>query len=95
MALQSRSEPIPPFPRWRRTTYRLPRPVTEEDIAAFVQDQELYSRETAAGEIWIVHKFGIAEIHCIVGERTIEVWFAPEKSAAALAYIDALLSTQF
>jgi len=89
------TDPIPPYPRWRRTTYRLARPVTEEDLAALVQDQELYCRETGAGEVSIVHKFGIAEIHCVVGERTIEVWFAQEKSGAALAYIDALLSARF
>ncbi|WP_067048897.1 hypothetical protein [Methanofollis ethanolicus] len=91
----SPSDPIPPYPHWQRTTYRLSRPVTGEDVAAFVQDQDLYCRETAAGEISIVHKFGIAEIHCVVGERAIEVWFAPEKSSAALAYVDALLSTRF
>ncbi|MDK2974959.1 MAG: hypothetical protein PWP08_1330 [Methanofollis sp.] len=75
--------------------YRLTRPMTEEDVAAFIQDQELYSRETDAGEVRIIHKFGIAEIHCIIGERTIEVWFDPKKSAVASEYIDALLSTRF
>jgi len=76
-------------------TYHLPRPMTEEDIAAFVQNQDLYRRETDAGEIQIIHKFGIVEINCIIGERTIEIWFTPEKSAVASAYVDALLETRF
>lgn len=74
---------------------RLSRPVTEEDVAAYIQDQELYRRETEAGEIRIIHKFGIVEINCIVGERFIEVWFSPEMSAVASEYVDALLSTRF
>lgn len=74
---------------------RLPRPITEEDVAAFIQDQEMFRRETGAGEIRIIHKFGIIEINCIVGERLIEVWFAPEMNAVALEYVDALLSTRF
>lgn len=45
--------------------------MTEEDVAAYIQDQELYRRETEAGEIRIIHKFGIVEINCIVGERFI------------------------
>lgn len=75
--------------------YHLPRQVTEEDVATFVQNQDLYRRETDAGEVRIIHKFGIVEINCLIGERTIEVWFAPEKSAVALEYFDALLSTRF
>lgn len=75
--------------------YHLPRQVTEEDVAAFVQNRDLYRRETDAGEIRIIHKFGTVEIDCLIGERTIEVWFAPEKSAVALEYLDALLSTRF
>lgn len=75
--------------------YRLPRQVTEEDVAAFVRNQDLYRRETGAGEVRIIHKFGIVEINCLIGERTIEVWFAPEKSAVAQEYLDALLSTRF
>lgn len=88
----SPSDPVPPYPQWRRILYHLSR---DRSVAAFVQDQELYCRETAAGDIWIVHTFGIVEIHCIIGERVIEVWFAPEKSGAALEYIDALMSTRF
>jgi hypothetical protein len=75
--------------------YRLPRPVTSEDVAAFVQHQDLYRRETDAGEIQIIHKFGVVEINCLIGERTIEVWFAPGKAASVAEYIDALLSTRF
>lgn len=89
------ADPIPPYPHWQRMLYHLPRQVTEEDVAAFVQNQDLYRRETNAGEVRIIHKFGIVEINCLIGERTIEIWFAPEKSAVALGYLDALLSTRF
>lgn len=89
------ADPVPPYPHWQRMVYRLPRPVTEEDVAAFVRNQDLYRRETDAGEVRIIHKFGIVEINCLIGERTIEVWFAPDKSAVAAAYVDALLSTRF
>lgn len=89
------ANPIAPYPHWQRMIYHLPRPVTGGDVAAFVQHQDLYRRETDAGEIQIIHKFGIVEINCIIGERTIEVWFAPEKSAVAAAYVDALLATRF
>ncbi|KAF5049129.1 hypothetical protein DSECCO2_442920 [anaerobic digester metagenome] len=75
--------------------YHLLRPVTEEDVAAFVRNQDLYLRETDAGEVRIIHKFGIVEINCLIGERTIEVWFTPNKSAVAAAYVDALLATRF
>ncbi|MDN7025520.1 hypothetical protein FGU65_11575 [Methanoculleus sp. FWC-SCC1] len=89
------ADPVPPYPHWRRRIYRLPRPVTEEDVAAFVRNQDLYHRETGAGEVQIIHKFGIVEINCLIGERTIEVWFDPAKSAVASEYLDALLSTRF
>jgi hypothetical protein len=89
------ADPISPYPHWQRRIYRLPRPVTEEDVAALVRDQDLYRRETDAGEVRIIHKFGIVEINCLIGERTIEVWFDPAKSAVASEYLDALLSTRF
>lgn len=89
------ASPIPPYPHWQRMLYHLPRRVTEEDVAAFVQNQDLYLRDTEAGEVRIIHKFGIVEINCLIGERTIEVWFAPEKNAVAQEYLDALLSTRF
>ena len=89
------ADPVSPYPHWQRMTYHLPRPVTREDVAAFVRNQDLYRRETAAGEVQIIHKFGIVEINCLIGERTIEVWFAPGKSAVAAAYVDALLATRF
>jgi len=88
-------DPVSPYPHWQRMIYRLPRPMTHEDVAAFVRNQDLYRRETAAGEIQIIHKFGIVEINCIIGERAVEVWFAPGKDAVAAEYVDALLSTRF
>lgn len=89
------ADPVAPYPHWQRMIYHLPRPVTEEDVAAFVRNQDLYRRETDAGEVQIIHKFGIVEINCLIGERTIEVWFAPGKSAVAATYVDALLATRF
>ena len=89
------ADPVSPYPHWQRMIYHLPRPVTEEDVAAFVRNQDLYRRETDAGEVQIIHKFGIVEINCLIGERTIEVWFAPGKSAVAATYVDALLATRF
>lgn len=95
MSSTPHAEPVPPFPGWKQMVYRLPRPVTEEDVAAFVRDQELYRRETSAGEVWIVHKFGIVEIHILIGERAVEAWFDPKKSALALEYLTSLLETRF
>jgi hypothetical protein len=43
----------------------------------------------------IIHKFGLVELHCIVGESRIEAWFNPEKGAYPSEYLDALLSTRF
>ena len=87
--------PVPPFPGWERRIYRLSRPVTEEDIRAFIGDQELYIRETAAGTRAIIHKYGLVEINLIVGERDAEIWFAPEKGAYPSEYLDALFETRF
>jgi hypothetical protein len=88
-------EPVPPFPGWKCMTYRLSRPVTQNDIDAFLGDQELYIREGGSSQVVIIHKYGVLEIHCIVGDREIEVWFDPENSAWASTYLDALLKTRF
>lgn len=87
--------PIPPYPGWVRQEYRLSRPVTEDDVAALLGNEELYVRETAAGRVNIIHKYGLVEIHCIIGESRIEVWFSPDKGAYPSEYLDALLSARF
>jgi hypothetical protein len=87
--------PGPPYPGWERRIYRLSRPVTEEDIQAFLGDQELYVRETASGTRAIIHKYGLVEINLIVGERDVEIWFAPDKGAYPSEYLDALFETRF
>jgi hypothetical protein len=84
-----------PFPGWVRREYRLSRTVTKEDIAAFLGNEELYVRETAHGPVNIIHKYGLLELHCIIGKPVIEAWFAPEKGAYPAEYLDALLSTRF
>ena len=73
--------PIPPYPGWVRREYRVPRPVTEEDVAAFLGKSELYIWETPAGRVNIIYKYGLLEIHCIIGEPKIEVWSNPENGA--------------
>jgi hypothetical protein len=87
--------PVPPFPGWERQVYRLSRPVTRDDIHAFLGNGELYIRETTTGPIHIVHKYGLVEIHALIGENEIEVWFNPERGAYPLEYLDALLATRF
>jgi hypothetical protein len=87
--------PVPPFPCWVRQEYRLSRPVTKDDIATFLGNEELYVRETPAGTINIIHKFGLVELHFMIGESRIEVWFNPERGAYPSEYLDALLSTRF
>jgi len=87
--------PVPPFPGWVRYEYRVSRPVTGDDIAAFLGNEELYVRETAAGPVNIVHKYGLVELHCIIGKPRIEVWFNPDKGAYPAEYLDALLATRF
>lgn len=86
---------IPPYPCWQRRTYRLSRPVTSDDIAAFLGNEELYIRDTAAGPVNIIHKYGLLELHCIIGEPQITVWLNPDKGAYPSEYLDALLSTRF
>jgi len=87
--------PIPPFPGWVRHEYRVSRPVTKDDVAAFLGNEELYIRETPAGPVNIIHKYGLVELHCIIGKPEIEVWFAPENGAYPSEYLDALLATRF
>jgi hypothetical protein len=89
------SEPVPPFPGWERRIYRLSRPVTGNDVAAFLGNEELSIRDTAAGPVNIIHKYGLVELHCLIGEPVIEVWFNPEGGAYPADYLDALLATRF
>ena len=85
----------PPYPGWIKREFRLSRPVTGDDIQAFLGNEELYVRETAAGPVNIIHKYGLLELHIITGERTIEVWSNPDQGAYPSEYLDALLSTRF
>ena len=91
--MQPRS--LPPFPGWERRVYRLPCPVTDSDIAAFLGNEELYTRDTDDGTVSIIHKYGLLEIHCIVGKNDMEVWFNPDKGGYPTEYLDALLATRF
>ncbi|MFA5267402.1 MAG: hypothetical protein WC379_05480 [Methanoregula sp.] len=87
--------PVPPFPGWERRMYRLSRPVMDEDVAAFLGNEELYVRDTAAGPVKIIHKYGLVELHCLIGEPVMEIWFNPESGAYPAEYLDALLATRF
>jgi hypothetical protein len=87
--------PIPPYPCWKRRIYRLSRPVSGDDITAFLGNEELYVRETVAGPVNIIHKYGLVELHCLIGVPEIEVWFNPENGAYPSEYLDAMLSTRF
>jgi len=87
--------PVPPFPCWERREYRLSRPVTKEDITAFLGNEELYVRDTAAGPVNIIPKYGILEIHARIGENSIDIWFNPDKGSYPAEYLEALLSTRF
>jgi hypothetical protein len=89
------THPVPPFPGWERRVYRLSRQVTEEDIRAFLGNEELYTRETPSGSRAVIHKYGLVEIHLIPGEREAEIWFAPDKGAYPSEYLDALFQTRF
>jgi hypothetical protein len=86
---------VPPFPCWERRKYRLSRPVTRDDITAFLGNEELYVRETPAGLVNIIHKYGLVELHCLIGEPEIDIWFNPDNGAYPFEYLDALLSTRF
>jgi hypothetical protein len=87
--------PVPPYPCWERRMYRLSRPVTSNDVLAFLGTEELYVRDTAAGQVNIIHKYGLVELHCLIGEPMIEVWFNPDGGAYPSEYLDALLATRF
>lgn len=87
--------PVSPFPGWKRRIHNLSRPVTIKDVQAFLGNEELYTRDTERGSVNIIHKYGLLEIHSIVGKRSIEVWFNPDKGAYPQEYLDALLSTRF
>ncbi len=87
--------PVSPYPGWERRIYRLSRPVTEDDIRAFLGNEELYTRDTSSGLVNIIHKYGLLELHFIVGERSVEVWFDQEQGACPFEYLDALLETRF
>ena len=87
--------PVPPFPGWERRLYHLSRPVTEEDIREFLGNQDLYIRETSSGPVIIIHKYGLLEIHCIVGVSEMEIWFDHEKESYSSEYLDALIETRF
>jgi len=88
-------DPVPPFPGWERRIYRLSRPVTEEDIRAFLGDQELYIRETPSGKRAIIHKYGLVEINLMIGVPEAEIWFAPDMGAYPSEYLDALFQTRY
>lgn len=94
MISESRN-PVPPYPGWARRKYCLSRPVTEDDITAFLGNEELYVRETPAGLVNIIHKYGLVELHCLIGEPEIDIWFNPDNGAYPSEYLDALLSTRF
>ena len=88
-------DPVPPFPGWTCREYRLSRPLTEDDITAFLGNEDDYVRDTGAGLVNIIHKFGLVELHCIIGEPRLVVWFSPGKGAYPSEYLDALISTRF
>jgi hypothetical protein len=88
-------DPKSPYPGWERRTYRLSRPVNGDDIAAFLGDEEMYIRETGGSPVVMIHKYGVLEIHAVVGEREIEVWFSPDQAGWSAEYLDALLMTRF
>lgn len=87
--------PAPPYPCWERRIYHLSRPVTKEDIQAFLGNEELYIRETPAGPVNIIHKYGLLEIHSIIGKSDVEIWFNPDQGAYPSEYLDALFMTRF
>ena len=86
---------VSPFPGWIRKIYPLARPFTPDDLLAFTHGMEIYTRETPSGLIHIIHKYGLVEINCIIGEQEIEIWYDPEKRSYTEEYLDALISTRF
>ncbi len=87
--------PVPPFPGWERRVYRLSRSITKDDINAFLGLEELYVRDTTIGPVHIIHKYGLLEIHALIGNKEIEAWFNPERGAYPSEYLEALLATRF
>jgi len=87
--------PIPPYPLWKRRFYRLSRPVTEDDIQVFQDNQELVVRETGSSQVHIIHKHSLLEIYGVIGEDELEVFFNPDTESYSLGYLDALLMTRF
>jgi hypothetical protein len=49
----------------------------------------------AAGLVQIIHKYRVLEIHALIGEQHIEVWFNLDNGAYPSEYLDALLLTRF
>ncbi len=88
-------DPVSPFPGWERRICRVSRPVAQEDIQAFLGNEDLYIRETASGPVHIIHKYGLLEIHSLIGKEYLEIWFNPERGAYPSEYLDALLATRF
>ena len=88
-------DPVAPYPGWLRREYRLSRPVTEEDIASLLGNEDLYVRDTGSCPRKIIHKYGLVELNLIVGEPRIEAWINPESGAYASEYLDALIETRF
>jgi len=86
-------DPVPPYEGWIPRIYRLSRPVSERDIHALLGNEELYTRDTPSGQVIIIHKYGLLEIHCIIGSQEIEVWYDPAKESYSSEYLDALLAT--
>jgi hypothetical protein len=89
------ANPVPPYPGWELHTYRLSRPVTHEDINALLGREELFIRDTAAGPVHIIHKYGLLEIHALIGAKCIDVWQNPGNGSYPAEYLDALIATRF
>jgi len=87
--------PVSPFPGWIRRIDRLSRPVMQDDIAAFLGNEDLIIRDNGSRPVTIIHKYGLLEINLIIGERDIEVWYSPKQAVWLVEYLDALLQTRF
>ncbi|MDD1710136.1 MAG: hypothetical protein LUQ37_04410 [Methanoregulaceae archaeon] len=89
------ANPVSPYPGWELQIYRLSRTVTREDIDALLGSEELYIRDTAAGPVHIIHKYGLLEIHARIGGKRIDVWYNPGNGSYPAEYLDALIATRF
>lgn len=87
--------PVAPYPGWKRRIYHLSRPVTQEDIEAFLGKEDLIIRDNGTKPVTIIHKYGLLEVNLIVGELDVEVWFSPDEATWSAEYLDALLLTRF